>query len=76
MTTLEDLASKHKLDLILIFGSQARGEARPASDMDIAVYGRQIFSETEKIQLIYELCDIGLFLNCQPKNAVRSKYHF
>jgi len=58
MATLEDLASKYKLDLILIFGSQARGEARPASDMDIAVYGRQIFSETEKIQLLYELCDI------------------
>ena len=58
MAALEGLASKHNLELILVFGSQARGEAHPASDMDIAVYGRQILSETEKIELIYELSGI------------------
>jgi predicted nucleotidyltransferase len=58
MATLDDLARKYNLDVILIFGSQARGEARRGSDMDIALYGRQTFSETEKIQLIYEFCEI------------------
>ena len=58
MLTLEDLANKYKLDLILMFGSRVRGNVRPESDMDIAVYGRKILSETEKIQLTHELCNI------------------
>ncbi len=58
LVTLEDLANKDKLDLILMFGSRVRANVRPESDMDIALYGRKILSETEKIQLTHELCNI------------------
>ena len=58
MLKIGDLADKYQLDLILMFGSRLTGNIHPESDIDIAVYGRHIFSETEKIQLIYELCDI------------------
>jgi len=58
MLKLEDLVDKYQLDLILMFGSRAIGNVHPESDVDIAVYGRQIFSETEKVQLTYELCNI------------------
>jgi predicted nucleotidyltransferase len=58
MLRIGDLADKYQLDLILMFGSRLTGNIHPESDIDIAIYGRQIFSETEKIQLIYELCNI------------------
>jgi predicted nucleotidyltransferase len=58
MLKIGDLADKYQLDLILMFGSRLTGNIHPESDIDIAIYGRQIFSETEKIQLIYELCNI------------------
>jgi predicted nucleotidyltransferase len=58
MLRLGDLADKYQLDLILMFGSRLTGNVHPESDVDIAVYGRRILSETEKIQLIYELSNI------------------
>ncbi len=58
MPKLEDLASKYQLNLILIFGSRATGDVHLGSDTDIAVYGRQILSEGEKIQLVYELSNV------------------
>lgn len=58
MLKLEDLAGKYQLDLILMFGSRATGDVHLGSDTDIAVYGRRILSETEKIQLICELCNV------------------
>lgn len=58
MEKLKDLAGKYQLGLILIFGSLAQGTAGPESDVDIAVYGRRILSEKEKINLTYELCNI------------------
>jgi predicted nucleotidyltransferase len=58
MSMLEDIANKYQLDLILMFGSRATGKVHPESDMDIAVYGKEIFSETGKIQLIYEFCNV------------------
>jgi predicted nucleotidyltransferase len=36
-TKLAQVARRFKLDLIVLFGSHARGEARPDSDVDIAV---------------------------------------
>ena len=58
MLEFKDIADKYQLDLVLLFGSRAAGDLRPESDIDLAVYGRQILSEAEKIQLIYELGNI------------------
>jgi predicted nucleotidyltransferase len=58
MLELADLVDKYQLDLILMFGSRVTGNVHPDSDIDIAIYGGQIFSEAEKVQLTYELCSI------------------
>lgn len=60
MLKIGDLANRYQLDLILMFGSRVIDNVHPESDMDIALYGRQILSETEKIQLIVdEIIDIN-----------------
>jgi predicted nucleotidyltransferase len=58
MLKFEDIANKYQLVLILMFGSRAAGQVHPESDVDIAVYGKEILSETAKIQLIYEFSDV------------------
>jgi len=58
MNKFINLAEKYKLELILLFGSHVQGGLHPESDMDIAVYSRQVLSETEKINITYELCNI------------------
>lgn len=58
MKTLKDLANKYKLSLILLFGSYIHGDVHPESDMDIAVYGKKILSEADKINLAYEFSKI------------------
>lgn len=52
---LKDIAEKFGLDFILLFGSRAEGKATKKSDFDIAVYGRHILSEEEKLILSHEL---------------------
>jgi len=61
---LESLRQKHDVREAYLFGSFARGMAEDYSDVDLAV----VLGSLEKPH--------GLFLNCQPKNVVRSKYHF
>jgi predicted nucleotidyltransferase len=34
---LTEIAQRYDLDLIIVFGSQTRGQARPGSDIDVAV---------------------------------------
>lgn len=58
MKTLKDLANKYKLSLVLLFGSHVHGDVHPESDMDIAVYGKKILSEADKINLTYEFSKI------------------
>jgi len=58
MKILENLANKYRLSLILLFGSRAQGDVHPESDMDIAVYGKKILSEGDKISLTYEFSKI------------------
>jgi predicted nucleotidyltransferase len=36
--TLAELAQTHGLNLVVLFGSTARGQRRPASDLDIAIH--------------------------------------
>jgi len=34
---LVEIAHRYDLDLVVVFGSQAQGQARPGSDIDVAV---------------------------------------
>jgi predicted nucleotidyltransferase len=58
MKPLKDLATKYKLSLILLFGSHVYGDVNTESDMDIAIYGKKVLSEADKIDLTYEFSKI------------------
>ncbi len=58
MLELKEIADKYKLELVLLFGSRLSTDLHFESDIDIAVYGKEILSEEEKIQLVYELSNI------------------
>ncbi len=49
-----EIAEKYELYFILLFGSMVTGTATEESDIDVAIYGRHILTETEKIQLTVE----------------------
>ena len=40
---IAEIARKHKLDLVVLFGSQARGKTHPKSDVDIGYIGPKSF---------------------------------
>ncbi len=42
---LSDFARQYSVDKIILFGSRARGNNRPKSDIDIAVYGCKNFRD-------------------------------
>ena len=48
------LAAKYGLKLVLLFGSQARGETHEESDVDVAVLGERLLTEGEMITINYE----------------------
>lgn len=52
------LADKYGLRLVLLFGSQARGEAKKGSDIDIAILAPKRLTEEEIIYLNYEFTNI------------------
>ncbi len=58
MKKLKDIAKRYKLELILMFGSRVSNNIHSESDIDIAVYGKHILSEKEKIALIVEFSNI------------------
>lgn len=39
LTAIIDAGKKHDVDLIVLFGSRARGDYQERSDIDLAVYG-------------------------------------
>ncbi len=51
---LRALAQNYHIELIVLFGSTQRGNTHAESDIDIAVYGRHVLSENEKMSLIVE----------------------
>lgn len=59
------LAEKHHLDQVILFGSRARGNYRPRSDIDIAVSGGNIprfrndIEEETPTLLMFDVVDIG-----------------
>ena len=48
---VEEIAQKYSLELILLFGSQATGKARPESDFDVAFLSEKKLSFEEELQL-------------------------
>lgn len=61
--TLDDLNrvfSRHpKIERVIIFGSRAKGNYRPGSDIDLAVEGCDI-DHTELMQIRADIADTGL----------------
>ena len=77
MSTVEDLkrrlAANDNISFAYLYGSRARGEERPDSDWDVAIYLRENLSADERFELrlslLGELDDIGvdlLILNDAP----------
>ena len=52
---IEQIAKKHSLDLVVMFGSRARGQARGDSDTDIAVRAARELSRDEELTIASEL---------------------
>lgn len=52
------LAKKHHLCYVVLYGSYAKGQARPNSDIDIAILGKKFIEFQELINLINEFVDI------------------
>ena len=55
MSNLEDIykqigqeAQKYNIDKIVLFGSRARGDNKPKSDIDLAVYGNLSIAENNQ----------------------------
>ncbi|TQE99211.1 MAG: nucleotidyltransferase domain-containing protein [Spiribacter salinus] len=54
----EILAGHPELELAVLFGSQARGTAGPASDLDLAVSAGRPLNTDERMSLIAELASV------------------
>ena len=60
-----------RLDRVVLFGSRARGDARPDSDYDVAVFLKQprsFWQESGRLAEIETdtLCDAGAIINALP----------
>jgi len=48
---LKEIAEKHSLDLVVLFGSQAKNRASKESDIDIGIYRKSGLSLDDKISI-------------------------
>lgn len=63
-TLIDELCTKESVIAIILFGSMARGEARPISDIDLCIITRRKIAEEAQIDLLSygsEKIDISLF---------------
>jgi hypothetical protein len=66
---LEELCINDSVIAIILFGSVARGQARPISDIDLCIITKRDIPETEESDLISygsEKIDVSLFWNLPP----------
>jgi len=54
---LKNIAQKYHIDKIVLFGSRARGDNSPKSDVDIAVFFANGYLEKEKAPFVLEVAD-------------------
>ena len=56
MSRLQTICEKHNLDLVILYGSQAKGIARPDSDYDLGILKRVgLIKADEFLQLAHDL---------------------
>jgi len=63
-SVLEEFSTKESVIAVILFGSVARGKARPTSDTDLCIVTRQNLTEAEQIDLLSygsEKIDVSLF---------------
>lgn len=58
LVQLKAIASKYKIDKMLLFGSRARGEHSPVSDYDVAVFEREL-SQRDRALLCLDIEEIN-----------------
>ena len=66
---LEELRTKDSIIAIILFGSVARGQARPISDIDLCIITKRDIPETEESDLLSygsEKIDVSLFRDLPP----------
>ncbi len=74
-----DLAKKHHVKKVVLFGSRARGEHHRASDIDLAVWGGDILNfsldvdENTSTLLTYDIIDMGKELNDSFLESIREE---
>ena len=63
----------NRLDRVVLFGSRARGEARPDSDYDIAVFLKDLpdrWAEVERLATLHvDFLDADAFMDVKPYPA-------
>ncbi|MFA7695723.1 MAG: nucleotidyltransferase domain-containing protein [Methanoregula sp.] len=65
----DELRTKDSVIAIILFGSVARGEARPISDIDLCIITKREIPETEESDLLSygsEKIDVSLFWDLPP----------
>ncbi|MDP2947590.1 MAG: nucleotidyltransferase domain-containing protein [Nanoarchaeota archaeon] len=55
---IKEIAEKHNLDLIVLFGSQAKNRASKESDIDIGIYSKSGLDFDKKIKILKDFSDI------------------
>ncbi|MCX6789586.1 MAG: nucleotidyltransferase domain-containing protein, partial [Candidatus Gribaldobacteria bacterium] len=55
---IKEIAQKYNLEMVLLFGSQVNGRAKPDSDVDIAYSAQKQLSTDERIDLNNDLGDL------------------
>lgn len=58
---LVNIAKKHKLKLLILFGSRARNQNREDSDWDLAVLANKTLSSNQKMDLYSDIEDVAKF---------------